>query len=73
MRPGLPSEDAPMPTPLYATCQRLRHTIAKRIWMSHFYQPLMLQPTASAKRLELLGHGFPRQQPARPRRRTWPG
>ncbi len=32
--------------------------------MSHIYQTLML--------MELLGRGFARQQPDRPRRRTWP-
>jgi hypothetical protein len=47
-----------------ATYQRLRHYIAERMRMSHIYQPLML--------MELLGHGFARQQPAQPPRRTWP-
>lgn len=45
-----------------ATYQRLRHTIAERMRMSHVDQPLML--------MELLGHGLARQQPAPPRRRT---
>jgi len=44
------------------TYERLRHYIAKRIRMSHIYQPLML--------MELLGHGLARQQPAQPPRRT---
>ncbi|MCX5953153.1 MAG: hypothetical protein NTZ40_06595 [Cyanobacteria bacterium] len=47
------------PTPSY---ERLRNTIAKRMRMSHVYQPLML--------IERLGHGLARQQPARPPRRT---
>jgi hypothetical protein len=47
-----------------ATYQRLRHYIAERMRMSHIYQPLML--------MELLGHGFARQQPAQPPHRTWP-
>ena len=51
----------PTPSPTY---ERLRHYIAKRMRMSHVYQPLML--------MELLGHGFARQQPARPPRRTLP-
>jgi hypothetical protein len=51
----------PTPSPTY---QRLRDTIDKRMRMSHVYQPLML--------MELLGHGFARQQPAQPQRRTWP-
>jgi nucleotide-binding universal stress UspA family protein len=46
-----------------AALKRLE-TIAKRMRMSHVYQPLMLK--------ELLGHGFARQQPAPPPRRTWP-
>jgi hypothetical protein len=50
------------PSPIY---ERLRHYIAKRMRMSHVYQPLML--------MELLGHGFARQQPARPARRRLPG
>ena len=37
-----------MAPPPSTTYQRLRHTIAKRMRMSHIYQPLML--------LELLGH-----------------
>ncbi len=45
----------PTPSP---TVERLRHYIAKRMRMSHIYQPLML--------MELLGHGFARQQPAQP-------
>jgi hypothetical protein len=36
--------------------------IAKRMRMSHIYQPLML--------MERLGHGFARQQPVQPPRRT---
>ena len=63
--PSHPSQDAPMirhPSPTY---ERLRDTITERMRMSHIYPPLML--------LELLGHGFARQQPARPRRRTSPG
>jgi hypothetical protein len=51
----------PSPSPTY---ERLRDTIAKRMTMSHVDQPLML--------MELLGHGFARQKPARPWRRTWP-
>jgi len=62
-RPGVASIP-PCPRPP-ATYERPRHYIAERMRMSHIYQPLML--------LELLGHGFARQQPARPRRRTWPG
>ncbi len=50
------------PSPTY---ERLRHYIAKRMRMSHVYQPLML--------MELLGHGLARQQPAQPPRRTLPG
>jgi hypothetical protein len=52
---------SPTPSP---TDERLRDTIAKRmrIRMSHVYQPLML--------MERLGHGFARQQPAQPPRRT---
>jgi len=53
-----------MPPPPSTTYERLRQYIAERMRMSHIYQPLML--------MELLGHGFARQQPARPRRRTWP-
>jgi hypothetical protein len=49
----------PTPSP---TDERLRDYIAKRMRMSHVYQPLML--------MELLGHGFARQQPAQPPRRT---
>jgi hypothetical protein len=51
-----------MPSTPSATYQRLRHYIAKRMRMSHIYQPLML--------MELLGHGFARQQPAQPPRKT---
>jgi len=48
----------PTPSPPY---ERLRETIAKRMRMSHIYQPLML--------MELLGRGFAWQQPApHPRR-----
>jgi hypothetical protein len=58
-------QDLPMhPTPS-PTYERLRDYIAKRMHMSHVDQPLML--------MELLGHGFARQQPAQPPRRTWPG
>ena len=49
----------PTPSP---TDERLRETIAKRMRMSHVYQPLMP--------MELLGNGFARQQPAPPPRRT---
>jgi hypothetical protein len=52
------------PTPS-ATYERLRDTIDKRMRMSHIDQPLML--------MELLAHGFARQQPARPLLRTLPG
>jgi len=55
----------PCPQPPSPTYQRLRETIAKRMRMSHVDQPLML--------MELLGHGFARQQPAPPPRRTLPG
>jgi hypothetical protein len=52
----------PTPSP---TDERLRETIAKRMRMSHVYQPLML--------MELLGRGSARQQqPAPPPRRTLP-
>ena len=57
-------QDPPMPPTPSPTYQRLRDTIARRMRMSHVDQPLML--------MELLGHGFARQQPARPPRRTWP-
>jgi hypothetical protein len=57
-----PSQDPPMPPTPSPTYERLRDTIARRMRMSHIYQPLML--------MELLGHGFARQQPARPPRRT---
>ena len=53
-----PISATPCHTPHY---ERLRHTIAKRMRMSHVYQPLML--------MELLGHGLARQQPAQPRGR----
>jgi hypothetical protein len=51
-----------MPPPPSPTDERLRDTIAKRMRMSHIDQPLML--------MELLGHGFARQQPTPPPRRT---
>ena len=51
-----------MPLTPSPTDERLRETIAKRMRMSHIYQPLML--------MELLDHGFARQQPARPPPRT---
>jgi hypothetical protein len=57
-----PSQDPPMPPTPSPTYKRLRDTIARRMRMSHVVQPLML--------MELLGHGFARQQPARPPRRT---
>ncbi len=41
-------QDPLIPPPPSATYQRLRETIAKRMRMSHVYQPLML--------MELLGH-----------------
>jgi tRNA A37 threonylcarbamoyladenosine biosynthesis protein TsaE len=49
----------PTPSPTY---ERLREYSARRMRMSHVYQPLMLT--------ELLGRGFARQQPAQPPRRT---
>ena len=52
----------PTPSP---TDERLRAYIANRMRMSHVDQPLML--------MELLGHGFARQQPAQLPRRTLPG
>ncbi len=55
----------PMPPHPCPTYEHLRQNIAQRMRMSHIYQPLML--------MELLGHGFARQQPAQPRRRTSPG
>ena len=55
-------QDPPMPPTPSPTYERLRDYIAKRMRMSHVYQPLML--------MELLGHGFARQQPAQPPRRT---
>ena len=54
-----------MPQTPSSTYERLRDTIAKRMRMSHVDQPLML--------MELLGHGFARQQPAQPPRRALPG
>jgi len=55
-------QDLPMPPTPSPTYERLRDFIASRMRMSHVYQPLML--------MELLGHGFARQQPAQPPRRT---
>jgi len=52
----------PTPSP---TCERLREFIARRMRMRHISQPLMI--------MELLGHGFARQQPAQAPRRTLPG
>jgi hypothetical protein len=52
----------PMPPTPSPTYERLRDYIARRMRMSHIYQPLML--------MDLLGHGFARQQPAQPPRRT---
>jgi hypothetical protein len=60
-----PGQDPPMPPTPSPTDERLRHYIAEHMRMSHVDQPLML--------MELLGHGFARQQPARPPRRTLPG
>jgi hypothetical protein len=54
----------PMPPTPSPTYERLRDTIARRMRMSHVDQPLML--------MELLGHGFARQQQAPPPRRTLP-
>ena len=54
-----------MATSPSAAFLRLRAFIAERVRMSHIYQPLML--------LELLGHGFAKQQPAQLPRRTSPG
>jgi hypothetical protein len=51
----------PTPSPTY---ERLRDYIAKRMRMSHIYQPLKL--------MELLGRGFARQQPAQPPGRKLP-
>ncbi len=56
-QPGSPQP--PTPSPTY---ERLRDTIARRMRMSHAYQPLML--------MELLGHGLAWQQPAPPPSRT---
>jgi hypothetical protein len=53
-----------MPPTLSPTDERLRDYIAKRMRMSHVFQPLIL--------MELLGHGCARQQPAQPPRRMWP-
>ena len=58
-RPGSPMPPTPSPTD-----ERLRDTVARRMRMSHVEQPLML--------MELQGHGFARQQPAPPTRRTYP-
>ena len=63
--PVSPRQDAPMPPHPSPTYERLRQTIAERMRMGPIDQPLML--------MELLGHGFARQQPARPQRRTSPG
>ncbi|TVS01930.1 MAG: hypothetical protein EA413_13420 [Cyanobium sp. PLM2.Bin73] len=71
--PSHPSQDASMPPHPSPTYERLPHTIAERMRMSPIDQPLMLEPQASAQRLELQGYGFARQQPARPRFRTSPG
>ena len=54
-----------MPQTPSSTYERLRETIARRMRMSHNYQPLML--------MELQGRGLARQQPAQPPRRTLPG
>jgi hypothetical protein len=53
-----------MPPTRSPTYERLLEYIARRMRMSHIDQPLML--------MELLGHGFARQQPAPPPRRTLP-
>ena len=37
-----PGQDSPMPPTPSPTYERLRHTIAKRMRMSHVDQPLML-------------------------------
>jgi hypothetical protein len=58
-------QDAPMPPPRSDTYERLRAYMAERMRMSPIDQPLML--------MELLDHGFARQQPAPPPRRTLPG
>jgi hypothetical protein len=58
-----PGQDPPMPPTRSPTYEHLRDTIARR--MRHISQPLML--------MELLGHGFARQQPAQAPRRTLPG
>jgi hypothetical protein len=51
------------PTPS-ATYERLLDYITERLRMSNIYQPLIL--------MELLGHGFARQQPAQPPGRKLP-
>jgi hypothetical protein len=48
--PGHP-QDPPIPPTPSPTYERLRHYIAKRMRMSHIYQPLML--------MELLGRRSP--------------
>jgi len=53
-----------MPLTPSSTDERLGDYNARRMRMSHVDQPLML--------MELLGHGFARQQPAQPPRRTLP-
>jgi hypothetical protein len=63
--PVSPSQDASRPPPPSATYERLRHTIAERMRMSHIDQPLML--------MELPGHDVAWQQAAQRLRRTWPG
>lgn len=40
--PKLRAEGSAMPPPASATYQRLRHTIAERMRISHVVQPLML-------------------------------
>lgn len=40
--PVSPSQDAPMHPPPSATYDRLRHTVAEHMRMSHIYPPLML-------------------------------
>jgi len=51
-RPSTGPHSARMPPTPSPTDERLRDTIAKRMRMSHIYQPLML--------MELLGHGLAR-------------
>ena len=53
-----------MPPHLSGAFLRFRQYTAQRMRMGTINQPLML--------MELLGHGFARQQPARPRRLPWP-